>query len=353
MWTDPTVNPWAQPGTPPVASSPYAPAAMATPQVGGVRGFFQNNQAGLGAIGAGLMSGRWGNYPGLPEAMRYDQEKVAKLDTENKTKQWLKSQNLLTPELSSFLDVRPDLAGVFIGELFKQKLAGAGTDDLREYGAAVAQGFKGTFLDYQLKLKQAGAQKTIGSIEPGTRLIYDEAGNPVSSEPIPGSEADRKAKAAAAAAAQGEETRQASAEIVTTEVDRGLDLIKKSPGWTTGTGAWITQDIPGFPANDLRGLVETIKANIGFEQLKEMRAASPTGASGLGSLTTQELKSLQAVVGDLELSRSSAMVEYNLKRVKNTYLDIIHGPGQGPPREKLTLPGGGGKPGEEDPMGLR
>ena len=67
-----------------------------------------------------------------------------------------------------------------------------------------------------------------------------------------------------------------------------------------------------------------------------MRQASPTGAA-LGSVTERELSLLQATTGNLEQSQTAAQFKDNLRRLKNVHLDIIHGEGNGPPREKLTF----------------
>jgi hypothetical protein len=65
-----------------------------------------------------------------------------------------------------------------------------------------------------------------------------------------------------------------------------------------------------------------------------MRQASPTGGA-LGSVTERELDLLQNSMGSLEQSQSKAQFLHNLRRVKNIYHDVIHGPGNGP-REKLS-----------------
>jgi hypothetical protein len=60
-----------------------------------------------------------------------------------------------------------------------------------------------------------------------------------------------------------------------------------------------------------------------------MRASSPTGGA-LGQVTDFENRLLQATIGNLEQSQSKDQLLYNLRRVKDTYLDIVHGPGNRP-----------------------
>lgn len=138
---------------------------------------------------------------------------------------------------------------------------------------------------------------------------------------------------------EGRERKDTQANIVVQDIDRALKLTKDS--WTPvtgGTGGLLSY-IPGTSSYDLGSLLTTIKANAGFDQLSAMRAASPTGGA-LGSVSENENKLLQSVIGSLEQSQSEQQFKDNLRRVKNTYLDIIHGKGKGPEREHLSFEGG-------------
>lgn len=154
-------------------------------------------------------------------------------------------------------------------------------------------------------------------------------------------------KAAAIATAKGKAERelvapeknkneQAVARVITEDIDRALKTIDTATLPTTGqAGSWLS-NIGGTAANDVRALVDTVKANTGFQELNKMRSMSPTGGA-LGSITERELALLQSTVGNLEQSQSADQFKDNLRRVKNTYLDVIHGEGKGPPREKLKF----------------
>lgn len=147
------------------------------------------------------------------------------------------------------------------------------------------------------------------------------------------------------AAAQPEKDKQAkaTADIVTTDIDRAIKTMDDAILPTTGAIGGALSNIGGTAARDLSGLLDTVKANAGFDTLAKMRAASPTGGA-LGSITEKELALLQATIGNLEQSQTADQLKDNLRRVKNTYLDVIHGPGNGPPRETLKFnekkPGG-------------
>lgn len=131
------------------------------------------------------------------------------------------------------------------------------------------------------------------------------------------------------------------ADIVTQDIDRALTTIDSGLLPTTGATGNVVSNVGGTAAHDLSKLLDTVKSNAGFQELSKMRQASPTGAA-LGSVTERELALLQSTIGNLDQSQSEAQLKDNLRRVKNTYLDIIHGEGKGPSREKLTFQEKGG-----------
>lgn len=85
--------------------------------------------------------------------------------------------------------------------------------------------------------------------------------------------------------------------------------------FTTGFLGGQISKIPGTPAYDLSKTLDTIKANIGFDRLQEMRDSSPTGGA-LGQVSERENTLLQAVWGALEQSQSEKQFRQNLQRVK-------------------------------------
>jgi hypothetical protein len=136
--------------------------------------------------------------------------------------------------------------------------------------------------------------------------------------------------------AESEGTRQQaqSADIVTGDITRAISLMNSAVLPTTGAIGGALSGVGGTSARDVAGLLDTIKANTAFDKLAEMRKASPTGAA-LGSVTERELALLAAVRGNLEQSQSDAQLRYNLARLNNTVLDIVHGPSRGPARMQL------------------
>jgi hypothetical protein len=161
-------------------------------------------------------------------------------------------------------------------------------------------------------------------------VALDERGAPIAL-PYQGGKPYAEAQKVQQAAETKESQQQQAADIVTQDIDRALALADSATIPTTGIVGSFVKDIGGTAANDTRALLDTIKANVGFDKLQQMRASSPTGGA-LGSITEGELKLLSSVLGNLEQSQSKDQFKANLGRLKEIYLDVIHGPGNRPGR---------------------
>ena len=129
---------------------------------------------------------------------------------------------------------------------------------------------------------------------------------------LPKTPKEIKADEAKAKAALIEKTR---ADIVISKVDEALG---QTGFFTTGlTGATLGL-VPGTSAYDLDATIDTIKANVGFKELQDMRAASPTGGA-LGQIAVRELEFLQAAVASLHKGQSQDQIEKNLRSVKTHF----------------------------------
>lgn len=109
-------------------------------------------------------------------------------------------------------------------------------------------------------------------------------------------------------------TLDVSDEVVAEDLDRAIGM---AGAWTTGFVGAKLEDLQGTPAHDLKMLMQSIKANIGFDKLQQMRDNSPTGGA-LGQVTELELGLLQSVYGALEQSQTKEQFVYNLERLKKT-----------------------------------
>lgn len=182
-------------------------------------------------------------------------------------------------------------------------------------------------------------QPTMGTVPAGYAAVEDP-NNPSGFrlEVIPGGPVAAEAAAADAAALAGQGQTERYGNVVTEDIGRALDIIEADPAFTTGVVGQVLSNIGGSPANRVRNLVDTVKSNVGFDRLQAMRESSPTGGA-LGSVTERELSLLTSAIGSLEQSNNADDLAYNLRRVNNIYMDIIHGPGNWDPSQKVT-PGG-------------
>jgi len=102
--------------------------------------------------------------------------------------------------------------------------------------------------------------------------------------------------------------------VVGEDIDRAIASI--DAGVLPKTGAMsLLAYAPGTPQHDLGSLLDTVKANIGFDKLQSMRENSPTGGA-LGQVSNFENELLQAVRGSLQQSQSADQLKQNLRRVK-------------------------------------
>lgn len=101
---------------------------------------------------------------------------------------------------------------------------------------------------------------------------------------------------------------------------------KESTGtFTTGLLGSMTRGIPGTPAFDLVKTVETVKANLGFDRLQQMRDESPTGGA-LGQVAVQELEALQSTVRNLDTGQGTEQMMAALEKIEqhyNNYLEAL------------------------------
>jgi hypothetical protein len=178
-----------------------------------------------------------------------------------------------------------------------------------------------------------GGQSEVGTIPQGYELFTDPETGARSLRPIPGGPEDRS-EAEAAAAAGEEETGQ----LMLEDIGRAMELIRENPNLTTGVLGNMLANVPGSSAADLQALMDTIAANISFDALQQMRAASPTGGA-LGAISELELQLLQATAGSISTAQSPEQLVRNLERLARQFNTIVHGP-NGAPSEAAQAPGG-------------
>jgi len=195
---------------------------------------------------------------------------------------------------------------------------------IRQYNIAKQQGLideNTSFTDFRSQTVP-GTGPQIGTIPSGFQLT--DVGGSFRLEPIPGSEAEKEREQAQKQAEEREDLAGRAAGVVFEDISRLENLITNDSllNPVLGLKGLAASQIPGTSRVDAEALAETVKANIGFDRLQQMREASPTGGA-LGQVSNQELNTLQAVLGNLSFSQSQENLERNLGRLKTIYSDIL------------------------------
>jgi hypothetical protein len=98
--------------------------------------------------------------------------------------------------------------------------------------------------------------------------------------------------------------------------------IKLVSPYTTGL-AGVAKEIPATQQRELRNRIETIKANLGLDQLINMKLNSPNGASGLGQVSVIEFESLRNSVANLDQLTNPDDLSRELNKVLTKYNNIM------------------------------
>lgn len=121
--------------------------------------------------------------------------------------------------------------------------------------------------------------------------------------------------------AEREEKKTAAADTAIAGADRIINEVKDAKklvsGFTAGAGGLLAS-VPLTNAKDLAARLTTIKANLGFDRLQQMRDASPTGGA-LGQVAVQELIALQSTIASLDQTQSPAQLRESLDKIESSY----------------------------------
>jgi hypothetical protein len=263
----------------------------------------------------------------LNELAAYDQDPEAYKGIVANSYAWLDPQG--------FQAYRQATAGqkgeVLTGDMGNQALAMFGTSDVsrlspqqrmqlsqggdsvrltgtqKDYKLAKQEGFEGSFIDYQKALK-GGPDADVKTMMLQTQLLdlQDRIQEKQNKEIV----AEKKEKLGANLLVR-------SIDSVIEEVGKAVKIAKEGTLATGITGA-VTSKVPGSPAYNLRKRLDTVKANLGFDRLQQMRDASPTGGA-LGSITERELERLEATLTNLDPNMGDKELIQGLEKVKGHY----------------------------------
>lgn len=124
----------------------------------------------------------------------------------------------------------------------------------------------------------------------------------------------------AAQATEGQLSQQVqTAASMEQALTRGREYISAAGAWTN------LNPLQRQNRANLEGQIDTLKGNLTFDRLMEMKNSSPTGASGLGALSEGEARMLAATVASLspdmsprELERSFQVIDGLVSKMKDT-----------------------------------
>ena len=270
----------------------------------------------------------------LATVIRGRQERRADTATRNRTIEFLRQrgrEDLAAAVESGAIDAKTAAAQIFAKP--------ERTAMQQNYEFLVAQGMTP---EQALQAVRSGTTVQVGDGMPGlgklstdfTYVLDPATGKPAidpqtglpRAVPVPGSKAAQEAEAEARQTeAQKAEVQALGARaggVVLENIARIQKIAEESNLPIAGAIGAFMSKIPGTDAYDVSSLTRTIRANIGFDRLQQMREASPTGGA-LGNVSNQELDALQSVLGDLDQSQSQEQFEYNLRRLGEIYTDIM------------------------------
>lgn len=144
---------------------------------------------------------------------------------------------------------------------------------------------------------------------PPTGFRYTPEGN---MEAIPGGPAALKIQEAQAKKEQGISTNLNATINNIATADEALNMVS---GWTTGAFGNIAKSLGGTEAANLEAKLNTLKANLGFDRLSQMRAESPTGGA-LGQVSERELELLTSAMASLSQKQTPKQLKESLTKVR-------------------------------------
>lgn len=180
-----------------------------------------------------------------------------------------------------------------------------------------------------------------GTIPPGYELFTDPATGARSMRPIAGGPVEKELQAEADQDALAAEVTGVAAQTVFEDTTRALDVLDRAGNLAAGPGSLLA-NIPATDARELRGHIDSIKGNIGIDQLLKIKASG----AGLGAIPQAQLEMLASLLGNLDSGQNPESLRYNLQRVQEIYSDIVQKSG-GNPLEIMEDRGerfGGGTP---------
>lgn len=332
---------------PPAAAAPtpaQAPSPAVAPPVGvgapmtAKRPDFSMPTQGSDFLG-GLLQGMGGMAKPIGELVSSQSGRTRATQSSNQTYDWLMRQGM-SPQDAEFVTRNPNVLKAVLGQKFA----------VGKYGkaGAVFEGPDKKF--YTIQFGEDGSRKILPVETPGaagapgtplapakgvkmvddgtgTRIVSGATGDDVRrvEKDIVGRERQEKEGQALGELRSKLPTlkaRMKGYEDKSTRLDETIDrAISRIGVTTTGLGGALLQNLPMTEARALRGDLDTIRANVGFDELQAMRDASPTGGA-LGQVSNQENTLLQSVRAAIDQLLEGKDLEANLRIIKKSNQEL-------------------------------
>ena len=134
-----------------------------------------------------------------------------------------------------------------------------------------------------------------------------------------------------------------------------IDLAMDSTNWATAGVAGVFEWVPGSPPKRLAGYLNTIRSNVAFNELQQMRRNSPTGGA-LGNVSDADMRLLQSTLATLDqlaspedLRRALLTIKRVTEAVRDAYAQDVRDfgveamGGSAPAPTPAPAPSGGGR----------
>ena len=116
-----------------------------------------------------------------------------------------------------------------------------------------------------------------------------------------------------------------------TSLDNALSMIPENGiSWNTGVTGSVLSMFPGTDARNLQAELDTIGSGSMLQTMQALKAASPTGATGMGVLSDSEGKILRDALGSLDRWQSPDQLRRNLENIRSTYTSLLMSWGYSP-----------------------
>jgi len=107
------------------------------------------------------------------------------------------------------------------------------------------------------------------------------------------------------------------------ETSKMLDSLYTDTDWTTTGLGSFAKDFPAFDAMSWAEKKQTIVSRLALGKMMELKAASPSGATGFGALSERELNVLETEFGSLKQAQSEGDIKIRLYHAPSAVLRFL------------------------------